>query len=170
MCIVHCELCIMSSKILHIAFLWHQHQPYYKDIVTGRYALPWVRLHATKDYYDMAAILDHFPEIRATFNLVPSLMVQLEDYAQNAQDEHLALTLVPAGDFTSAQRIWILENFFMAHWETMVAPYPRYAELLAKRGRTQASSKDWERIQSYFTKQDKQALQVWFNLTWVEPY
>ena len=56
------------------------HQPYYKDPFTGVYRLPWVRLHGTKDYLDMAEILDDFPDIKQTFNLVPSLLLQLNDY------------------------------------------------------------------------------------------
>lgn len=161
----------MSSKILNIAFLWHQHQPYYKDLVTGKYAMPWVRLHAVKDYYDMAAILEDFPAIRSNFNLVPSLLIQLEDYAQGgATDPHLELTLKPANDLTGQERLWILENFFMANQETMIAPHARYAELSAKRGRYQGSAKDLERMTTYFTRQDFLDLQVWFNLTWMDLY
>ena len=47
---------------LRLIFLWHQHQPFYKDLVTGEYRLPWVRLHALKDYYGMVKLLDEFPE------------------------------------------------------------------------------------------------------------
>ncbi|MBI3012206.1 MAG: hypothetical protein HYY63_01105, partial [Elusimicrobia bacterium] len=48
---------------IYLAFLWHQHQPFYKDLRTDRAILPWVRLHATKDYYDMAALLEEFPKV-----------------------------------------------------------------------------------------------------------
>ena len=34
---------------LYLCFLWHMHQPYYKDPESGTYLLPWVRLHAIKD-------------------------------------------------------------------------------------------------------------------------
>src|ERR1700687_2387914 len=75
---------------LSVLFLWHQHQPLYKDALTNRYELPWVRLHATKDYYDMVALLDEFPTVKANFNLVPSLLIQLDDYAQGkAEDRFL---------------------------------------------------------------------------------
>ena len=66
---------------LSVLFLWHQHQPLYKDALANRYELPWVRLHATKDYYDMVALLDEYPTVKANFNLVPSLLAQLDDYA-----------------------------------------------------------------------------------------
>ena len=69
------------SEPLYITFMWHMHQPYYKDPVKGEYALPWTYLHAVKDYYDMAAIVDETPGAKAVFNLVPSLLEQIEDYA-----------------------------------------------------------------------------------------
>ncbi len=65
---------------LRVIILWHQHQPYYKDLVTGEYRLPWVRLHALKDYYGMVKLLDEFPNVHQTFNLVPSLITQIQDY------------------------------------------------------------------------------------------
>ena len=69
---------------IYISFLWHMHQPFYKDLVTGEYKLPWTRLHALKDYFGMVRILEEFPKIHQTFNLVPSMMVQIEEYAANA--------------------------------------------------------------------------------------
>ena len=65
----------------HVALLWHMHQPFYEDLVTREHILPWVRLHALKDYYGMVALLREFPGVRMTFNLVPSLLVQLEAFA-----------------------------------------------------------------------------------------
>jgi alpha-amylase/alpha-mannosidase (GH57 family) len=157
-------------KKIYLAFLWHQHQPMYKNPSTGVYELPWVRLHATKDYYDTAAILDDFPAIKGNFNLVPSLLAQLEEYAQGtARDKYLDLTVKPAQDLTQDERIFILHNFFMANWETMIYPYPRYLQLLEKRGR-QSSGEELKRIQSYFRPADLRDLQVWFNLSWMDPY
>ena len=133
-----------------LAFLWHHHQPVYKNPLTGIYELPWVRLHATKDYYDTAAILDEFPRIKSNFNLVPSLLAQLDEYAHGmARDKYLELTLKPAADLTTEDKTFVLLNFFMANWETMVYPYPRYLELLDKRGR-QVTPEQLKRIQTYF--------------------
>lgn len=157
-------------KKLHLAFLWHQHQPMYKNPVNGIYELPWVRLHATKDYYDTAAILDEFPKIKSNFNLVPSLLFQLDEYAKGiARDKYLDLTLKLAEELTVDDKVFILHNFFMANWETMVNPYPRYLQLLEKRGR-QTSLEDLKRIQNYFKAAEMRDLQVWFNLTWMDPY
>src|SRR5260221_431334 len=75
---------------LRVILLWHQHQPFYKDLVSGEYRLPWVRLHALKDYYGMVKLLDEFPNVHQNFNLVPSLMVQIQDYVEGtAQDPFL---------------------------------------------------------------------------------
>ena len=75
------------------------HQPYYEDLVTREHILPWVRLHALKDYYGMVALLREFPGVRMTFNLVPSLLVQLEAFAADrARDRYLELSLKPADD------------------------------------------------------------------------
>ena len=157
-------------KKIHIAFLWHQHQPNYKNPSTGVYELPWVRLHATKDYYDMAQILDGFPRIKSNFNLVPSLLQQLEEYANgSAQDRYLDLTLKDAGEISEDEKIFILQNFFKANWETMVFPHNRYHQLLEKRGR-QTCLEELKRILSYFTVTDIRDLQMWFNLSWMDPY
>ena len=68
---------------IHVAFVWHMHQPYYKDDLTSTYLLPWVRLRSAKDYFKMPALLDGYPKIRATFNLVPSLLAQIEETITN---------------------------------------------------------------------------------------
>ena len=65
-----------------VSFLWHMHQPFYKDVVGNSYVMPWAYLHATKDYLGMAELSGEFPEVHQTFNLVPSLILQLDDYAR----------------------------------------------------------------------------------------
>src|ERR1700726_1929216 len=103
-----------------VAILWHMHQPFYEDLVTREHILPWVRLHALKDYYGMVALLEEFPDIRVTFNLVPSLLVQLEAFAGNrARDRFLDLSLKPAGDLTEADAAFIVQQFFHAHRQRM---------------------------------------------------
>ena len=115
-----------------VALLWHMHQPFYQDLVTQEHILPWVRLHALKDYYGMVALLREFPGVKMTFNLVPSLLVQLEAFAANqARDRFLELSLKPATDLNDRDIDFILENFFHAQRARMIEPYPRYAELLA---------------------------------------
>src|SRR5882724_5942861 len=118
------------QRMTRVAILWHMHQPYYEDLATGEHILPWVRLHALKDYYGMIALLREFPDIRVTFNLVPSLLVQLEAFAADrARDRFLELSLKPADSLTDTDAVFIVENFFHAQRQRMIEAYPRYAEL-----------------------------------------
>ncbi|MGD0093719.1 MAG: glycoside hydrolase, partial [Planctomycetota bacterium] len=85
-----------------LAILWHQHQPYYKDLVSGELALPWVRLHGVKDYYGMARLLSEFPGVHCCINLVPSMLSQLVDYVEkDATDPFLRRTVTPADALTA---------------------------------------------------------------------
>lgn len=68
---------------LNLAIIWHMHQPYYKNVLTGMYEMPWVRVHASQEYIDSPEILMQHPGVKVTFNLVPSLVEQIEDYANN---------------------------------------------------------------------------------------
>ncbi len=159
----------MTDSPLYIAFVWHMHQPYYKDPFTGIYRLPWVRLHGTKDYLDMVEIAGEFPDIRMNFNLVPSLLEQIVDYTEHgAKDVHLETTLKRASDLTEGDKVFILENFFLAHWGNMVKPFPRYHELLLKRG-TRIFKGDSLRLINYFSESDFRDIQVLFNLCWIDP-
>lgn len=159
----------MSSSPLYVAFLWHMHQPYYRDPFTGIYRLPWVRLHGTKDYLDMVEILDDYPEIKQTFNLVPSLIEQLKDYTDKAAiDAFLEATIKRPSDLTEEERTFILENFFLANWDNLIKAFPRYYELLLKRGLT-FTKNDLKRISRYFSDGDFLDLQVLFNLVWIDP-
>ena len=159
----------MTDRPLYIAFLWHMHQPFYRDPMTGIYRLPWVRLHGTKDYLDMVDILRGFPDIKQTFNLVPSLLEQIQGYTdKNAADRHLVITLRKASDLNEDEKAFILENFFLANWDTMIKPFPRYYELLMKRGLRLVKG-DIGRTTRYFSAGDFLDLQVLFNLCWIDP-
>jgi alpha-amylase/alpha-mannosidase (GH57 family) len=141
-----------------VALLWHMHQPYYEDLVTREHFLPWVRLHALKDYYGMAALMREFPGVRVTFNLVPSMLVQLEAFAADrARDPYLELGLKPAADLGDADVAFMLKNFFHAQRHRMIYVYPRYRELLEQRERGR------------FSVADLRDLQVWQKLAWIDP-
>lgn len=155
------------NEPIHVAFLWHQHQPYYKDIVRGHYVLPWARLHAIKDYLGLLLVLKEFPEIRCTVNLVPSLVIQLQEYAAGvAEDEHLRLTRRRAEDLTEAERLFILDQFFVGNAPKIVRPFPRYSELLDKRQPEQRSP---AQALGDFNASELRDLQVWATLAWFHP-
>ncbi len=69
------------TPALDLVLVWHLHQPDYRDHASGEFALPWVYLHAIKDYTDMAGHLERHPGMRAVINWVPVLLDQVEDYA-----------------------------------------------------------------------------------------
>lgn len=151
-----------------VAFLWHMHQPFYQDLVTGEHILPWVRLHAIKDYWGMAALLREFPKIRLTFNLVPSLLVQVEAFARDdARDRHLEIGLKPADRLSDDERGYCVEQFFHAHRPRMIDPYPRYAELLGRRS-TNGSGLSARAQAGQFSIDDLRDLQVWHKLVWID--
>lgn len=160
----------MSHPPLRVLFLWHQHQPYYKNGNT--YHLPWARLHATKDYFDMAAALEPFTSIRQTFNVVPSLLVQLMDYVENgATDLVLDLSRRPASELRGDEMIEILRSFFLCNVERMVLPYARYRELYERSGSAARDDADaLRKAAARFGEQDWRDLQVWYNLTWIGEY
>ena len=124
----------------NVALLWHMHQPFYEDLITHEHILPWVRLHALKDYYGMASLVREFPDLRLTFNLVPSLLVQLEAFAENrARDHFLDLSLKPAADLTDADAAFIVRNFFHAQRARMIDVYPQLEQLSNIRGQSQGT-------------------------------
>jgi alpha-amylase/alpha-mannosidase (GH57 family) len=152
---------------VELAFLWHQHQPYYPDDVAGENPMPWVRLHGVKDYYGMALHLLEVPELRCTINLVPSLLLQLVAYTDHgASDRFLDVSRVPAEGLTESDSLFILDHFFMAQPGRMILPHPRYAELFHRRGLDRDPGGEALRR---FTKADLRDLQVWFNLSWIHP-
>src|SRR4051812_5954422 len=122
--------------VLHVALVWHMHQPTYADPLTGRYVMPWARLHGVKDYLDMVTLGADFPTVHQTFNLVPCLLDQLDAYARGeAVDRHMALATIPAGTWTAAERAEIAERFFDLAWGRMLDPLPRLKQLAAHRRR-----------------------------------
>jgi alpha-amylase/alpha-mannosidase (GH57 family) len=156
-----------SATVIALAFLWHQHQPYYPDDVAGDNAMPWVRLHGVKDYYGMALHLLEFPEMRCTINLVPSLLVQLQAYTdRSASDRFLDVARQPADGLEEEDCLFLLDHSFMANPDTMIRPFPRFAELHARRGAGRDTARAALRR---FNERDLRDLQVWFNLAWVHP-
>ena len=125
----------MREPRLNLVLLWHMHQPDYRDAATGQFMLPWVYLHALKDYSDMAAHVERHPRVRAVFNFVPVLLEQVEDYVRQFDAGRIRdplLGLLQVADLERIepdQRSLILENGFAANHRTMLEPYPPYLRL-----------------------------------------
>jgi alpha-amylase/alpha-mannosidase (GH57 family) len=145
---------------LYVAFVWHMHQPYYKDFASDEYILPWARLHGAKEYIHMAEVLAQYPEVKATFNFVPSLVEQLLEYAQgDAVDRALALSRQET--WSDADKAYLLSFFFSVNWERVIRRYPRYNQLLDLRHRARG---DHRLLGQEFYRD----LVAWFNLVWLD--
>jgi alpha-amylase/alpha-mannosidase (GH57 family) len=142
------------------------HQPFYKDLISGEYHLPWTRLHALKDYYGMVKILEDFPQVHQTFNLVPSMMVQVDEYARGvAHDPFLQVALKPAEELTEAEQGFLLQHSFHADPHRMIYRYPRYGELYDA---WVASNRNVERGRRAFGKQAFRDLQILSQVAWFD--
>mgnify|MGYP005849881215 CR=1 FL=1 len=153
------------SYPLYVAFIWHQHQPLYKSRAVGQYRLPWVRLHGTKDYLDLVLLLEQFPKLHQTVNLVPSLILQIEDYvAGTAFDPYLTVALMASDQLTEEQQRFILDHFFDGNHRTLIDPHPRYSQLYQQR---QEKGHEW--CLRNWSLADYDDLLAWHNLAWIDP-
>jgi alpha-amylase/alpha-mannosidase (GH57 family) len=145
---------------LYVAFVWHMHQPYYKDTVTGEYILPWARLHGAREYIHMAEVLAQYPRIKATFNFVPSLTEQIEEYARGEAIDR-ALALSRQDTWSDDDKAYILSFFFSVNWDNIVRRYPRYSQLLDLRHQAKGEA-------SLLDDHYYRDLVAWFNLVWLD--
>src|SRR5689334_10913794 len=153
---------------LRVVILWHQHQPYYKDLVSGQYRLPWVRLHALKDYYGMVKLLDEFPDVHQTFNLVPSLITQIQEYANGAaRDPFLEVASKPASELSLDERRFALTYLFQANETQLIRRYPRYLELWEQ---YRGLGFNADRAAQLLRAQDFTDLQVLSQMAWFDEF
>jgi alpha-amylase/alpha-mannosidase (GH57 family) len=169
---------ISSAGDLYLNIIWHQHQPLYVNPETDQLTGPWVRTHATKDYYDMAAMLKNFPEIHATINLTSSLLYQLQTYYvdrvvpfiyvhedgkraidttsyfsmwRGKTDPWIDLALIPSSNFTQAD----IDKLVNEPWNAFgisrvqIARFPEYDALQSK-PRDQLTLEDYTAIKAWF--------------------
>jgi alpha-amylase/alpha-mannosidase (GH57 family) len=156
-----------GGLLARVVFLWHLHQPEYRDPLSGQPVLPWVRLHSTRAYNDMAAALEPHDRVRVVANFAPSLLLQLEAYvAGTIQDKDEEIARKPADALSAEERAHVVKESFSIDWDLWVKPIPRYAELLAKRGKD-LRKLDLRRAQERFSVQELVDLQVHFMLAWM---
>ncbi len=155
------------TQPLYVSIIWHQHQPFYfKDPATGVYERPWVRMHGVKDYLDMVETAEKY-NAHVTINLTPSLIRQIDDFANGAKDSYMVVTEKAVAELSDADKTFLLKHFFDANAK-IINRFPRYVELKAKRGADtsdaalQARFADWQEA-------DWRDLQVLFNLGWMDP-
>ncbi len=157
------------SRKTRLAILWHMHQPCYQNPCSKKFDLPWLRLHALKDYFGMVHILEEFPSLRLTFNLVPSLLAGLELYLGGASDEFGDLFRKPAEELGPDEIQFLLRHFFSIQHENHIKPYRRYDALYQKKMKhlAQKADPEWRRV---FTTAELRDLQVWFQLTYFDEF
>lgn len=154
---------VNEHKKLSIAFYWHMHQPNYQINSESDYLMPWVRLHAIKDYLDMLLIMEKYPRLKLNFNLVPALIDSILDYAEKGfEDVYSRLTSTAVEELSDEDKIFILNNFFDANYETMISHHQPYQKLYEKR-----YSSNIAQI-SDFTNQEYADIMAWFNLSWFD--
>jgi alpha-amylase/alpha-mannosidase (GH57 family) len=151
-------------KPVHLVVLWHMHQPQYRDPESSRYVLPWTRLHALKDYWGMVDMMREFPKFHATFNVVPALGQQLEEYASGQFNEPwFSLAFKKAEELTREDKAEILARAFQVNHERLMSRWPRFVELYEwshPAGGAQALVT--------FTPRDWRDLQLLSQLAWME--
>lgn len=153
-----------QSKKLSIAFYWHMHQPVYQLTSGGDYIMPWARLHAVKDYLDMALWTKKFDKLKLNFNFVPILIDSIIDYGEKgAHDIHSRMTITPEDKLKQEDKIFILNNFFDANYQTMILTNPEYHRLY------QIIQTEGTNDTSVFTNQEYSDLMALFNLAWIDP-
>ncbi len=158
----------MAQGKLRLLILWHMHQPFYKDLVSGEYRMPWVRLHALKDYYGMVKLLEEFPQVHQNFNIVPSLVAQIEDYNSGVfKDPFWEIAAKPAAELTLDERQFALTYLFQANRERMIGRYPRYRRLYEQ---VLAAGPEPAKAAITFSERDYRDLQVLSQIAWFDEY
>ncbi|MCL1693179.1 MAG: hypothetical protein M3096_05810, partial [Actinomycetia bacterium] len=147
----------LDENGFYLALIWHQHQPLYPKDENGIVTRPWVRLHAAKDYWDMAELVGRYPDLRVTFNLTPVLLLQLEEIENGTRDSYWVHTEIPAVELDAEEQEFLLTRFFDVN-PKIIARFPRYQELADLRAEG-----------ANFSTQDYLDLQVLFNLAWTDP-
>lgn len=165
----------MTGK-LNFVLLWHMHQPYYREGLEGPYRLPWVYLHAIKDYDDMAAHLESNPQMRLVVNFVPVLLDQIEDYGhqlsafleQGKPMQDPLLNLLAGVDpipSDLAGRKKLVKSCTRAHAPHMIDPYPAYRALVS-RCRCDSGEEMDELLLEYLDERYFLDLLTWYHLSW----
>ena len=177
-----------GTKPVYLNIIWHQHQPLYVNPATDQLSGPWVRTHATKDYYDMAAVLRNFPDIHCTINLTSTLLLQLREYYlarlgpyidlrtsrmdvsgflsrwRGKTDPWIDLALRDASTFDARDRDYLYRNTWNAFSvsDVQIARFPQYRRL---RERVSPGGGP----DSLFSTQELREIKFWFYLAEFDP-
>lgn len=171
----------MGKNKLNVVLCWHMHQPWYRNGLAGEYRLPWVYLHAIKDYSDMAMHLEQHPEMRAVVNFAPVLLEQLDDYSQQlqallatgkpTQDPFLnllaGLTPIPTDALGRSQ---ILQDCQRCYAPRIIHPWPSFRALLEMVGANELvgiENPEYKYSLLYLSEQYFLDLITWYHIAWL---
>ena len=173
---------------VYLNIIWHQHQPLYVNPALDQLSGPWVRTHATKDYYDMAAVLRNYPGVHCTINLTSTLVFQLREYYlarlgpfidlksgrmdvgaflarwRGKTDPWIDLALRDASTFDARDRDYLYRNPWNAFSvsDVQIARFPEYRAL---RERVQQGGG----ADSLFSARELREIIFWFYLAEFDP-
>lgn len=171
----------MENNKLNVVICWHMHQPWYRNGLEGEYRLPWVYLHAVKDYSDMAMHLEQHPEMRAGVNFVPILLEQIDDYSQQLQAlvQHGTATKDPFLNLLAgvapipkdeAGRGQILQDCQRCYAPRIIQPWPDFNALLEMVGANEVAGVENAKYQyplAYLSEQYFLDVITWYHLAWL---
>lgn len=154
-----------SAPAVDLVLIWHHHQPDYRHPRDGRAMLPWVRLHATKDYLDMAFRLAPHDGVRATFNFVPSLLDQIDAAMAGGSDALFDLLRRPIESLEPHERAEVAARCAAAprHAFERWPHYRRLVERAMQARRTNGAAGE-------SSDDELLGLEVWFLLAWLDPW
>lgn len=149
------------------------HQPDYRDHIHGEFHLPWVYLHAIKDYVDMAEHLEAVPEAKAVINFSPILLEQLEAYEHQIEDrlkgtgpisDPLLATLdTPVFPADNEHRLALIKTCLHANQKNQIERFSAYQRL--------ATIADLVihdlNSSAYISNQYLADLVTWYHLAWL---
>ena len=161
------------SPPLKVVLCWHMHQPEYRSYADGAHQLPWVYLHAIKDYADMAAIIEATPGARAVVNFVPILLDQIEDYAAEIhsflsdrapiRDPLLAALGARELPQLPERRLALVRSCLRANEQRLINRFPAYRRLAELASQIRDDSEDL----AYFSDQYLADIVTWYHLAWL---
>ena len=153
-----------------LLLLWHMHQPDYRDRSTGEFTMPWVYLHAIKDYTDMAWHLEQHPAMRAVVNFVPVLLDQIEDYCDQFRNGPLRDPLLrllvrsEATPLSESERHAAFAQCFRANHVRLIAPFPPFKRLYDLYALVESHGKE---SRDYLCDRYVCDLVMWYHLAWM---
>lgn len=162
-----------DSPRLNVVLCWHMHQPQYRDLISGRYSLPWTYLHAIKDYADMAAHIEAVPTARAVINFAPLLLEQLDDYVRQIDsylsggavisDPLLAALVEPPAPLDPQARRLLIKDCLRANDQRLIQRFPAFARIAALAREALAQPVIFDYLGDAFFSD----LAMWYHLAWL---